>query len=154
MKMKRYSFQRYDEKTMARAKGISLPISHKQAREICHHLKNRRVDDAKKMLERVFDMTQAIPFKRFNMNVGHKPGISAGRYPQNASKEILKLIESAEKNANNKGMNNLFITHMNAHIAAPGQRGGRTPGQAKRAHVEIVVEQKAEERKTRTEKKK
>nr|AJS12657.1 50S ribosomal protein L22P [uncultured archaeon] len=139
---------------MAKAKGISLPISHKQAREICHYLKSRRVEDAKRLLERVLNMTQAVPFKRFNMDVGHKPGIAAGRYPQNASKEILKLIESAEKNANNKGLNDLFITHMNAHIAAPGQRGGRTAGQAKRAHVEIVVEQKNEEKKTNRERKK
>lgn len=142
----KYTYQGYDKEKMARAVGVSLPISYKQSREICHHLKHRGTDAAKNILSRVLEKKQAIPFKRFNMDVGHKPGIAAGRYPRNATREILKLIESAESNANNKGINgDLYITHMNAHRAPSHPRSGRTPGEAKRAHVEVVVEAKSEQ---------
>src|ERR1700675_3037047 len=96
----KYTFQGYDEKKMARAVGVSLPISYKQATEICSHLKHRNVESAKTILNAVFKMKQAIPYKRFNKDVAHKPGIAGGRYPQNSTKEIYKLIESVEANAN------------------------------------------------------
>jgi large subunit ribosomal protein L22 len=140
---RKYSFQKYDGKTMARAVGVSLPISFKQAREICHLLKNKRVDDAKKILNRVLEKKQAVPFGRFNRDVGHKPGrIAAGRYPQKASGEILELVNSVEANANNKGLGNTSIIHMNSHKAPSHPRAGRTDGEGKRSHVEIVVGEK------------
>ncbi len=148
-----YTFQGYDEAKMAHAVGISLPISPKQAVEICNYLKHRSIKSAKAIIARVREMKQAIPFKRFNKNVGHKPGIAAGRYPQHATREILKLIASAEANAHNKGIiGELYISHMNAHRAPPQPRSGRTPGEAKRAHVEITVMAQVEE--NITEKKK
>ncbi len=150
----KYAFQKYDGTKMAKAVGVSLPISYKQAREICHHLQGRSTEAAKKILEGVFEMTQAIPFKRFNMDVGHKPGMAAGRYPQIATREIMKLIKSAESNANDKGISkDLFITHMCSHRAAEGGRSGRTPGAAKRAHVEIVIEENKVEKKPRAKNK-
>jgi len=145
-----YTYQGYNKEKMARAVGVSLPISHKQAVEICNHLKHRSVDSAKNIISRVMKKKEAIPFKRFNMDVGHKPGIAAGRYPQNASREILKIIESAVANASNKGIStDLYITHMNAHKAPPSPRTGRIPGEAKRAHVEVIVEEKKVEKKTK-----
>ncbi len=150
----KYAFQNYDEKKMARGVGISLPISHKQAREICSYIKNKKVDMVKKSLNRVLEMKEAIPFKRFNMDVGHKPGnIAAGRYPQNSTWEILKLVESVEKNAINKGLSKeLYIASACAHIAPAGPRGGRTAGEAKKAHVEIIIEEKEVEKKKETKK--
>ena len=149
-----YTFQEYDEKKMARAVGVSLPISPKQSTEICSHLKHRSTTQAKAILERVLEQTAAIPFKRYNQDVAHKPGMAAGRYPRNASREIMKLIESVEANAQNKGLgSDLYITHMNAHRAPAGRRAGRTPGEAKRAHVEIIVEEKKIEKKERTARK-
>ena len=140
----KYAFQKYNEKTMAKGVGISLPISHKQAREICAYIKNKKVEAVKKSLNRVLEMKEAIPFKRFNMNVGHKPGnMAAGRYPQNSTFEILKLVESVEKNAANKGLSKeLYIASAIAHIAPASPRGGRTAGEAKRAHVEIIIEER------------
>jgi len=150
-----YTFQEYDEKKMARAVGVSLPISHKQAVEICRHLKERPVARAKAILDNVLKKKEAIPYRRFNQDTPHKPGMAAGRYPQISSKEILKLIESVEANANAKGISNdLFITHMNAHKASASPRSGRTPGEAKRAHVEIVIEEKKIEKKQYVSKKK
>ena len=139
---------------MARAAGVSLPISQKQATEICSFLKHKKLESAKTILRNVLAMKEAIPYKRYNADVAHKPGMMAGRYPQNASKEILKLLESVEANAMNKGLtNDLYVTHMNAHRAPATPRGGRTPGEAKRAHVEVVIEEKKVEKKKYTGKK-
>jgi large subunit ribosomal protein L22 len=145
----RYTFQGYNEERMARAVGVRLPISPKEALEVCSFIKHRPLERAKKILNNVLEYKQAIPFKRHNADVAHKPGIAAGRYPQNVCREILKIIESVEANANNKGLTNeLYITHMNAHRAPPQPRGGRVPGEGKMAHVEIVVEElKKEEKK-------
>lgn len=138
----KYAFQKFDEKKMARATGKSLPISPKQAVEICNFVKNRTVSTAKTMLERVTELKQAVPFKRFKRDVGHKPGIAAGRYPQTAAKEILKLVNSVEANAQNKGLSSdLMIVHMNANRAASQPRSGRVAGESKMAHVEVVVEE-------------
>lgn len=143
-----YSYQNYDEKKMARALGVSLPISYKQAAEISNFLKNKTIDHAKKILERVVDKKQAIPFKRFNRDTGHKPGIAAGRYPKKASLEILKIINSAEKNAEFKGLgSDLVIVHMNSHRAPAHPRTGRVAGEAKRAHVEVVLAERSVEKK-------
>ena len=152
---KKYTYQGYNPEKMARAVGVSLPISHKHAIEICNHLKKRPVKKAQQILEDVLDKKQAIPFKRYKMNVGHKPGkMAAGRYPEKASWEILNLINSAEANANAKGLSNdLFITHLNANRAQGFPRGGRIPGTPKGAHVEIVIEEKKVEKKQRTAKK-
>jgi len=131
---------------MARALGISLPISFKQSIEICDFIRNRNVNYAKTVLSRVMEHKQPIPFKRFNMNVGHKKGsIAAGRFPKKASKEILNLINHVEANAQFKGLNtaNLVITHINANKAPKVMRSGRKRSrEAKRTHVEIVVREK------------
>lgn len=140
---------------MARAVGVSLPISHKVSVEICSHIKHRSLEKAKTILDNVLKKKQAIPYKRFNQDTPHRPGIAAGRYPQNAAKEILKLIKAVEANANSKGItNDLYITHMNAHKAPPSPRSGRVAGEAKRAHVEIIIEERKVEKKKYVSKKK
>lgn len=152
----KYAFQKYDEKTMAKGVGISLPISYKQAREICSYIKNKKVDMVKKSLNRVLEMKEAIPYKRFNMNAGHKPGnMAAGRYPQNSTFEILKLVEGVEKNAANKGLSKeLYIAGAISHRAPASPRGGRTAGEAKRAHVEIIIEEREAVKEIKRESKK
>jgi len=150
-----YAYQGYNQEKMARAVGIALSISFKQAMEICSFLRHKKLESAKQILESVLDMKQAIPYKRFNKQIPHRPGMMAGRYPQNASSAVLKILESVESNANAKGLtNNLYITHMCAHRAPAIRRGGRVPGEAKRAHVEIVVEEKSVEKKAYTPKSK
>lgn len=141
----KYAFQGYNREKMARAAGISLPVSYKQAREICAFIRNRLVDDAKAMLSNVIDMKMPVPYKRFNANIPHRAGMMAGRYPRNASREILKLIKLAEAGANSKGLaGNLCIIHICTHKAPAHPRAGRTAGEAKRSHIEVVLEAKPE----------
>lgn len=140
-----YSFKKYDKENMARVIGRSLPISFKQSIEICNFIRNKKLSRVKEILSKVIANIQAIPFRRFNRGMGHKKGMSAGRYPEKASGEILDLINSVEANAQFKGLNtsNLVITHINANKASKVMHFGRKRGiKAKRTNIEIVVREK------------
>ena len=141
-----YSAKDYNKENMARAIGISLPISFKQSIEICNFIRNKSVNHVKEVLNKVISQEQAIPFRRFNNGMGHKRNIAAGRYPKKASTEILNLINHVEANAQFKGLNtaNLVITHINANKASKVMHSGRKRSRrAKRTNVEIVVQEKA-----------
>ena len=143
--MKGYTFKNYNNEHMARAIGIALPISFKQSVEICSFIKNKNADYAKKILQNVIEKKSAIPFKRFNFDLGHKPGIGPARYPEKASKQFIKLIENVESNAQFKGLNtsNLIISHVSAHKSGKSWHFGRqSRRRMKRTNVEIVVEEK------------
>ena len=143
--MKEYTFRNYDREHMARAAGMALPISLKYSVEICRFVKNKKVSLAKNMLQEVVDKKRAIPFRRYDFDLGHKKKIGPGRYPEKASKEFIKLIESAEANAQFKGINtsNLIITHISAHNAGKSWHYGRkSRRRMKRTNVEIFVEEK------------
>ena len=141
-----YSFKDYDKEHMARAIGRSLPISFKQSVEICNLIRNKDLRYAKGVLKRVMEHREAVPFRRFRHNIGHKRKIGVGRYPGKASEEILKLISSAEANAQFKGINtsNLVINRIIANKAAKTMRiGSKRSRRAKRTNIEIVVQEKA-----------
>lgn len=142
--MYKYSMQDYKKETMAKAVGVSLPISMKQSREICEFIKHENVQKVKTLLGKVQELELAVPYTRFNKNVGHKPGMAAGRYPVKAATEIRKLVENAEANAQFKGLNvnNLVIVHACAKLAPRPFRFGRQRGRKmRRAHVEIIVKE-------------
>lgn len=152
-----YSYQNWKPESMARVYGRDLPISSKQSIEICKWIKNKTLERAKRDLKDVLVHKTAVPYTRFNWNVGHKPGIGPGRYPENASEEILVLLNSVESNAVQKNLDvgSLTIVHAAAHRASKPWRAGRqSRRKAKRSHVEIVVavsakqEKKAEPKKT------
>ena len=138
-----------EKESMAYVAGINLGISSKVSIEISSWLRGKSLTKAKSMLERVIAMEQAVPYRRFNKDVGHKPGIGPGRYPVKASSEFLDLLKSAESNAVDKGINaqDLFIFHISADRAAQQWKYGRQRRRkAKRTHVKIVlkdVEKKA-----------
>ena len=142
---------------MARAIGTALPISFKQSVEICGFIKNRNVSDAKKILQGAAEKKAAIPFKRYNWDLGHKKKMGPGSYPEKASKEFIRLIESAEANAQFKGINtsNLIIAHISAHKAGKAWHFGRkSRRKMKRTNIEIVVGEKKKLQEAKQEKKK
>ncbi|PIN80783.1 50S ribosomal protein L22 [Candidatus Woesearchaeota archaeon CG10_big_fil_rev_8_21_14_0_10_30_7] len=129
----------------AKALGTNLTISPKQSIEVCSFIRNRKLQVAKKMLEEVLTKTIAVPFTRYNKGLGHRKGnMASGKYPLKTCSQILKLLNSAESNAQNKGLNsnNLVITHINAHRGTRIQRHKRVGSTtAKLTHVEIVLEE-------------
>jgi large subunit ribosomal protein L22 len=138
-----YSYEGYVKEKMARAQALSLPISTKQSVEICSFIRGRKLSVAKRMLEDVGAMKRAVPFKRFNHNIGHRKGdMGPGRYPLKASAEILKVVKACEANAQTKGLDvsSLVIRHASADFAArPWHYGRQSRTKMKRTHVEIVA---------------
>ncbi len=146
----KYSYQKkWDENTMAKAVGTFLPISPKVTREICVHIKNRKVLNAIMTLERVIKKQEAVPYKRYNKDRAHRRGMMSGGYPVKASKHVILVIQNAIANAQNKGLdeNYLKIMHAVTHRAISKERR-----RGKYAHVEIIVEEQEAEKPKKTRK--
>lgn len=139
---------------MAFAKALNLPISTKHGIEISNYLRYKKTTFAKNFLEEVIALKKAVPFITFNNNVGHKAGMSAGRYPQKAAKEFLSLVKSVEANAQMKGLNSssLKITKLLANKASEPMTGGRHRRGTKRTHLEIEVKEIAGKKEKRIQK--
>ncbi|MEM0363772.1 MAG: 50S ribosomal protein L22, partial [Sulfolobaceae archaeon] len=75
--------------------------------------------------------------------------IKAGRYPKKAIKYVLKLIENAEANASNKGLNldKLVIIHIASHKGITLKRymprafGRATPKYRRTSNIEIILKE-------------
>jgi large subunit ribosomal protein L22 len=145
-----YSIIGLDPDKTARASGRELRMSPKAAREICNELRGLRLEAAKTYLEEVIAMRQAVPYRRYDGEVGHRKGLhkaDSGRYPVKASKEILRVLANAENNADYKGLDldRLRVTHISAY---PGRvlkrfieraRGRSTKFNEQLVHVEVVL---------------
>ncbi|MFC1690971.1 50S ribosomal protein L22 [Nanoarchaeota archaeon] len=141
---KKYSFQDYDSEKMARAFGSDLSISSKHSIEICNEIRKTNIQKAKEFLNQVSTLKKPVKYRRFTGGMAHKPGIGPGRYPVKASLEILKMLESAEKNAQTKGLNtsNMIIRHLSVQQSSRPVHGGSRRGRLmKRTHLEIVLEE-------------
>lgn len=106
-----------DEEKIARAIGRELRVSPKSSTEICRAVKKKSVEKAKEFLNEVVEMKRPVPMKRFKKGVAHKRGLEkayAGRYPKKAASQILKVVESAEANAEYKGLDTerLYVKHI------------------------------------------
>jgi large subunit ribosomal protein L22 len=142
--MYNYPLKDYNKDHMARCVGINLPISRKISIEICNFLKGKKISLAKEDLGQVIRKKKAVPITRFNKGTGHKKKIGPGKYPINASREILGLIESVEANAQFKGLNtsDLIIYHISASKGATQWHYGRQRRrQMKRTNVVVVVKE-------------
>ena len=134
---------------MARAIVLSSPISRKFGIEICNSIRKKHVEDAKKILMNAVEKKEAIPFRKFIKDLGHKKKIGPGRFPVKASKEILKLIENVEANAQFKGINTakLHIRYICVNKGPTSWHYGRqSRRKMKRTHIEIVVEEKEKQK--------
>ncbi|RMF07221.1 50S ribosomal protein L22 [Candidatus Woesearchaeota archaeon] len=142
-----------DPETMAKAVGRDLPISTKQSIEICAQIRGKSLQFAKRYLQEVVEFKRAVPFRRFNRDVGHKKTGGPGRYPVKACTYLLKLLNSVEANAQNKGLSSedLVIETLVAHKGSGNWHYGRhRRRKMKNTTVEVIVRQKggkAEEKK-------
>jgi large subunit ribosomal protein L22 len=142
------------EKTV-KASGREVRVSPKSAREICRTIKGMMLTQAKHFLKNVMAKRAAVPFRRFNKKAGHRHGLEkayAGRHPVKAAKHVLKVLESAEANAEYKGLDTerLRIIHASAY---PGMKIKRyTPRAFGRAapkfetlcHIEVALKEQPE----------
>ena len=91
--------QNTDPETTSKALGVEISVSPKHCREVCKMLVGKKVEDAKKYLQGVIDLKTPVPYTRFKMFLNPKPKVGPGRYPRNAAKAILRVIESAQSTA-------------------------------------------------------
>jgi large subunit ribosomal protein L22 len=142
-----------DPEKTAKASGREIRVSHKAAREVCRAVKGMMLSNAKTYLRDVIDKKKAVPFRRHKKKVGHRSGLDktfAGRYPVKTSQKILRVIEAAEANAENKGLDldRLKILHAAAYPGikikrfTPRAHGRASPKYETTIHVEIVLEEK------------
>jgi large subunit ribosomal protein L22 len=148
----KYSIQGLDPDKTAIASGRDLRISPKAAREICHYIKGMRLDKAKETLQEVVELKRPVPYRRHKKKVAHRKGtegFDAGRFPQKAAGEILKLLGSVEANAEFKGLytDRLKIIHIASHRARvirnyiPRAFGRSSPYFNHLTHIEVAVEE-------------
>ncbi len=125
---------------------MQLPISTKHAVMLARFIRYKPVQKAKKMLSQVISKKAAVPFPRFNFDLGHKkPNVGPARYPAKAAEIMLIALNSAEKNAVNKGLNEkeLIISSCMANKGIRHWHGGRkTRQKMKRTHIFIEVKEK------------
>ena len=120
----------------------NLRISTKFSVEIGKFIIKKNLQTAKKMLEEVILIKQAVPMKKYKKEVPHKVGMAAGRYPVKASEAVLMLLKSVESNAEEKGLAtekliiSEFITGKGTNQMHQGRHRGRS---MKRTHIKIVV---------------
>ena len=111
------------------------------------------LDEARQFLQDVIAKKRAVPYRRYNKEVPHRAGLQgwyAGRYPVKAAGELLKILNSLEANAEDKGLDTerLKIIHAAAHRGRMIKRyiqrafGRSSPRFDKLCHVELAVEER------------
>jgi large subunit ribosomal protein L22 len=149
------SEEELDPEKTARASAREIRVSHKAAREVCRTIKGMPLAKAKQYLNDVIDKKKPVPYRRFTKKLGHRHGVEkayAGRYPVKTAKYFLRLLEGAEANAENKGLDidRLQLIHA---AASPGMKNKRfiqraqgrsSPHNETLTHVEVVLQEKPE----------
>jgi large subunit ribosomal protein L22 len=111
------------------------------------------LNNAKQYLKDVADKKKPIPFRRYKKKLPHRHGLEkayAGKYPVKAAEQVLKVIEAAEANAENKGLDvdRLRILHAAAYQGTkikrytPRAHGRASPKYDTTTHIEIVLDEK------------
>jgi len=141
--------QNTDPETTSKALGVEISVSPKHCREVCKMLVGKKVEDAKKYLQGVIDLKTPVPYTRFKMFLNPKPKVGPGRYPKKAAKAILRVIESAQSNAEYKGLeaDNMRVKVAAAHRGRieksymPRAQGRSTPWNEQTTNIEIILEE-------------
>ncbi|WP_435127730.1 50S ribosomal protein L22 [Halobaculum sp. D14] len=141
-----------DPETTAKGMLRERQISPKHSKAIARAIKGETVADAEEYLNAVLNEERSVPFKQHNTGVGHRSDIDgwdAGRYPEKATKDFLKLLENVKNNADRQGfdVDDMVVMHVAAHKV--GEQQGRKPRAMGRASpwntpqvdVEMIIEE-------------
>src|SRR5208283_286767 len=109
--MRGYTYRAESGVSVARARGVELPISPKKTYEILNAIRGLPVERAKMILEDAIALKHAIPFRRYNQETAHHTGTGPGRYAKKVAKNILQVLENARENAEYESMDadRLFV---------------------------------------------
>ncbi len=137
-----YHYSAKETQNSAKSVGLMLAISTKNSVEVCNAIRGKPLAKAKKILQDAAAMKIPIPMKIYNDNTGHKAGMAAGTFAVQTCKAILLTVESAEANAQSKGLssNNLVVKHISAQLGPKTWHYGRQKRrEAKRTHIEVIL---------------
>jgi len=150
--MKGYTYRSETGLSVARARGVELPISPKKTYEILNAIRGLPVDRATTVLEDAIALRRAIPFRRYNQETAHHSGTGPGRYATKVAKNVLQVLENAKENAEYDGLDadRLFVK-----VAAssrgrirkanmPRAHGRATQWNEQTTHIEIVLAERKE----------
>lgn len=125
----------------AKVVGVNLPISWKKSVEVCNFIRYKDIKKVRNLLTKVIEKKVAIPYKRYKRETPHRKGkIGAGRFPVKAAIYFLRLVNTVEANAENKGLNvdDLYITYAVANKGEKQWHFGRHRRRLmKRTHLEL-----------------
>ncbi len=142
-----------DEEETAKAIGMELRISPKWSVEVCREIRGKDLFKAKALLEDFIAMKKAVPVKRYKGGVAHRKGLqraSAGRYPVKTADHILTVLESAQANAEYKGLDpeRLYVKHISTQMGRTirGFRarayGRATPNDEETTNIQVILEER------------
>ena len=150
--MRGYTYREESGVNVARARGIEVPISPKKTYEVLNAIRGLPLDRARTVLEDAAALRRAIPFRRYNQETAHHIGVGPGRYATKVVKNILKILENAEENAEYEGMD---ADRLYVKVAASGRgrirktsmpraHGRATPWNEQTTNIEIVLAERKE----------
>jgi large subunit ribosomal protein L22 len=138
-----------DPANTARAYGRDLPVSPKSGRNVARAIKGMPVTRAKQFLQEVSELKTPVPFTVRKRKIAHRrgQGFGPGKYPKKVAEHFLKVLASAEANAEYKGIDtdNLVITHASAYQGqvqkafTPRAYGRATPHYERTCNLELIV---------------
>lgn len=149
-----YSTIPADPAKTARAYGRDLDCSPKSGRNVARAIKGMPVDRAKEFLESVARLEAPVPFKVRVRKIHHRrgEGFGPGKWPVGVVTRFLKVLESAEANAEYKGLDKerLVVTHASAYQGTviqaytPRAQGRATPHYNRKCNFEVILTQSGE----------
>jgi len=151
--MRGYTYRVESGVSVARARGVELPISPKKTYEVLNAIRGLPLDRATTVLEDAIALRRAIPFRRYNQETAHHVGSGPGRYAKKVAQNVLQVLENARENAEYEGLDadRLFVK------VAASSRGRIRKANMPRAHgratawneqttsVEIILAERKEE---------
>ena len=150
--MRGYTYRDQSGVTVARARGIEVPISPKKTYEVLNAIRGLPVERARAVLTGAIEHRQAIPFRRYNQETAHHTGVGPGRYAKKVAKNVLQILENAEKNAEYESLD---VDRLYVKVAAsargrirkanmPRAHGRATQWNEQTTNIEIVLAERKE----------
>jgi large subunit ribosomal protein L22 len=145
--MRGYTYRGETGLSVARARGVELPISPKKTYEILNAIRGLPVDRATTILEDAIALKRAVPFRRYNQETAHHVGTGPGRYATKVAQNVLQVLENARENAEYEGLD---TDRLYVKVAAssrgrirkgsmPRAHGRATSWHEQTTHIEIVL---------------
>ncbi|HUZ79046.1 MAG TPA: 50S ribosomal protein L22 [Thermoplasmata archaeon] len=150
--MRGYTYRDEAGTSVARARGVELPISPKKTYEVLNAIRGLPLERARTVLEDAVELRRAIPFRRYNQETSHKRGVGPGRFPKKVAKNVLQILRNAESNAEYESLD---TDRLYVKVAAssrgrilkasmPRAHGRATPWNEQTTHIEIVLAERKE----------